>query len=230
MVDLIFTYAVKTVLIIICCVLYVFFVSKILPALFLSPKNKNISATDRGIKKYVFHGGRAIVYTPDVKTKKYINQYILSDNNGERFLKCKFDNRIVTALYEVIVFDSSDKVIDTIRVYDTPDCREIARAVPLPITAAYVKLSVVEVNHKNVSVQTGSSISLMSYLSYIVLTIAATIAISLLFNAATAHVADLTIGYTEKFGGLGIAFPIVSALIVSAIYIIRTIKKSRTPH
>ncbi|MBO5701613.1 MAG: hypothetical protein J6S71_04175 [Clostridia bacterium] len=227
MVDLVFSYIVKAILIIASCFLYVFLVSTILPALFLTSKRKNEESKDRGIKKYVFDQGRAIVYTPEPNTQKYISQYILSENNGERFLKCKFDNRVVTANYEVTVFNSSDKVIDVINVYDTPDCKETARAVPLPLSAAYVNISVNEVNQQKTTTQKNESVSFASYVLYIILTFAATVAISLLINAAAIHIADLCLSFTERMGNPGILFPIISALIISAFYTAITIKKHR---
>ncbi len=228
MVDLIFSYIIKSIFIIASCFLYVFLISKILPQLFLSSKRKKAEPKDRGIKKYVFDQGRAIVYIPEPNTKKYITQYILSENNGERFLKCKFDSRVVTAHYEVTVFDSSDNIIDTLNVYDTPDCGEIARAVPLPLSAAYVNISVNEINRKKISKHKKASVSLLSYVLYIALTFTATAVLSLMINDAAVHIADLCLRFTETMGNPGVEFPIISALIFSAIYTAITIKKHRT--
>ena len=233
MVDLVFSYIVKAILIISSCFLYVFFVSKILPALFLKPKRKKEEPRDRGIKRYVFDQGRGIVYTPEPHTQKYITQYILSENNGEKFLKCKFDNRVVTANYAVTVFNSSNKVIDVIKVYDTPDRKKTARAVPLPLSASYVNISVEKINHQKTTTEKKESVSFSSYIFYIILSTAATVAISLIINAAAIHIADLCLNYTERLGDPGILSPIITALILSAFYtainIKRCLKSNRTP-
>ena len=229
MVDLIFSYIVKAILILTFCVLYVFLISKVFPSLFLKTKETHIIPTDRGIKKYIFDNGRAIVYVPETNTQKYITQYILSENNGERFLKCKFDNRVVTTSYEVTVFNSSDKIIDTICVYDTPDHGEISRAVPLPLSAAYVNISITEINHKKVTTRKKVSVSLLSYILYFALNFAVCAALSLLINASVIHIADLCLGFTEKVGNIGTGFQILSALIISLIYTAITIKKNAPP-
>lgn len=227
MVDLIFSYIVKTILIILCCCLYIFLITKIFPTIFLKVQKKDTTPKDRGIKKYVFENGRAIVYIPEPSTKKYIAQYILSENSGERFLKCKFDDRVVTASYEVTAFDSSDKIIDTVCVFDTPDCREIARAVPLPLTTAYVNISVTEINRKKVSELPQKTAVPGSYLLFIALNFAATAVISLLINSVAIHVAELCLGKNKDELGAGIAFSIIFAFIVSLIYSANTIKKNR---
>ena len=227
MVDLIFSYIIKAIVVLVCCFLYIFLISKLLPGLFLTSKRKSAEPRDRGIKKYVFDKGRAIVYVPEPNTKKYINQYILSENDGERFLKCKFDNRVVTAYYDVTVFNSSDKVIDTIEVHDTPDHGRSAHAVPLPLSAAYVNISVNEINSVKVSNSKKDSVSLISYLLYVTLTFASTAAMSLIINAAAIHIADLCLRFTEKMGKQSLALPIVTALIFSVIYTAVTIKKHR---
>ena len=227
MVDLIISYLVQVIFIISIFFLYVFGVSKLLPALFLYPKNKAASPTDRGIQKYVFDNGRAIVYMPEPNTKKYITQYILSENNGERFLKCKFDKSIATALYEVTVFDSSDKITDKITVYDSPDHKEISHAVPLPLSAAYVNISVKEINGQNAETNKTSSVSFASSALYIASTIISTVAISLLINATVTHIMDLCLGFTEKYGSPNIAFPVISSLIISILYSAATLKRLR---
>ena len=65
--------------------LYAFLAGMLFPSLLLKPKFKGEKARDRGLKKYTFDGGRAIVYRPDVKSVKYIEQYILSciENNAK---------------------------------------------------------------------------------------------------------------------------------------------------
>ena len=223
MVDLIFSYIAKAILIITSCFVYIFLVSKFFPEIFLKSKIKKAVPKDRGIKKYVFNQGRAIVYTPDTKTQKYIPQYILSENNGEKFLKCQFDNRVVTAGYEITVFNSSDQVVDIINVYDTPDRGKNSRAVPLPLCTSYLNVSVIEINHKKILTQKNNSVSFMSCALYIVLNFLATATLSIMINLAAFHIAKLCLNITES--GKDIMFSIILALIISLIYTAVNIKK-----
>ncbi len=126
--------------------LYVALVSKILPLLLLKAKYKVQNMGDRGLKKYVFEGGRAITFKPCGQTGKYIEQYILSVNDGDKYIKCKFDKRILSIKYDVIAFDSNDKEIDTIQISVPKVSSGTAAAAILPENTAYVCIVVKEVN------------------------------------------------------------------------------------
>ena len=61
---------------------------RIMPALLLKPMNLGVKH-DRGIKKYVFPEGRSIAYEPSLYFRKYVSQYVLYSQNGNKFIKCK---------------------------------------------------------------------------------------------------------------------------------------------
>ncbi len=126
--------------------LYVALVSKILP-LFLLKANYNVQDMgDRGLEKYVFEGGRAITYKPYGETGKYIKQYILSVNDGDKYIKCKFDKRILSIKYDVVALDSGNNEIDTIQISVPKVSSGDAAAAILPENTAYVCVVVKEVN------------------------------------------------------------------------------------
>ena len=85
MIDLILDFIAQVILIIAGSILYVFLTSRLLPAKLLKPKNKILYSSSIGIKKYVFDDGRGIVYIPDPHSQKYLTQYVLSENSGEKF-------------------------------------------------------------------------------------------------------------------------------------------------
>ena len=67
---------------------YVFLVSRVLPDLLLKPLYDDSKDGDRGLRRYTFEGGRAILYEPSALYRKYLNQYILSANGNEKYIKC----------------------------------------------------------------------------------------------------------------------------------------------
>lgn len=126
--------------------LYVFLISCILPKVFLRPCKANAEPKSRGIKKYTFDGGRAIVYEPQLNVRKYFKQYILSENGGDKFVKCKLDERVTSTRYTVIAMDSGDKILDVIDVEETIFDKGYSRAVILPRKTSYINLIVKEIN------------------------------------------------------------------------------------
>ncbi len=126
--------------------LYLFLISRVLPDIFFNPNKHNSRQTGRGIKKFKFNNGRAIVFEPSVKVGKYIKQYIVSLNSGDKYLKCKVDKRIDKMSYTVIAIDAGDKVIDMIDVEDIVAKNGYTKAVVLPTDTSYVDIIVNEVN------------------------------------------------------------------------------------
>ncbi len=133
-------------------VIYVLVVGRLLPQIFIRPSKRGVKAIDRGLKKYVYDDGRAIVYEPAAETKRYVDQYIVSSNNGEKFLKCKVDPRVYSLEYDVIAFNSRDRIIDVLAVTDLiVGKRELTSAVSLPMDTAYVSVLAKRVNGIKVS-------------------------------------------------------------------------------
>ena len=63
---------------------YIFLVSRVLPDLLLKPLYDDSKEGDRGLRRYAFEGGRAILYEPSAPYRKYLKQYILSANGNEK--------------------------------------------------------------------------------------------------------------------------------------------------
>ena len=128
--------------------MYIFLVSGVLPDLLLKQRYDDSKDGDRGIRRYTFEGGRAIVYEPSAPYRKYLKQYILSVNGKEKYIKCKFDERVDAVRYEVIAFDKEDRLLDTIRIEEHifKEKENISDAAMLPMQTAYVKVVLRSVN------------------------------------------------------------------------------------
>jgi hypothetical protein len=97
------------------CYLYVILTAKVLPALFLRPGFSPVKH-DRGVKKYVFPSGRAVTYEPSLAIRKYVKQYVLYEDCGEKFIKCKLAEGIRYIKYSITIYDRNDKAISVLTV------------------------------------------------------------------------------------------------------------------
>ena len=138
--------------------MYVFLVSYVYPKCFLRARYEKTDVKDRGVKKYVFEDGRAILYEPSLSCRKYIKQYILSVNQGKKHIKCRIDDRIVSIKYEAAVFDAKDRLIKVIEICEPIRSAGESSAVPLPPQTSFVSVNVREIN--GVAVDTGKTLSL----------------------------------------------------------------------
>ena len=114
MLDSVVSYLARSLMLIAGFYLYVFLMSYILPRVLLC--RGKISPTDRGLKKYSFSEGRAIVYQPTNAVSPYISQYILSSIQGEKYIQCKIDESITALKYEVQAFDHRHKLMHTVEI------------------------------------------------------------------------------------------------------------------
>ncbi|MBQ8409089.1 MAG: hypothetical protein IJY39_09540 [Clostridia bacterium] len=194
MIESIMTYIADAIFLIVSLILYVFVTACLLPKILLVPTCNASSVKDRGIKKYIFEQGRAIVYQPAVAERRYVSQYILSDNAGERFLKCKLDQRIRSLKYRVLTFDANDKPLDILDVEEPVTSPGYAKAVPLPLNTAYVSVSVKEVNGTRVAYHKSVSYSLIKLAIYFAVTVILTVIEALLLNRVIVFLANLIFG------------------------------------
>ena len=134
-------------------ILFVTLTGRVLPHLLLRPEYRAESVPDRGLKKYIFEGGRAIVYRPGEQSAEYIKQYILSSHNGEKYLKYKVDDCVKSVELDVAVFDAADRMIDVIAVQSKIRDTHISEGVLLPYETAYVQIIVRAVNAKRLAIR-----------------------------------------------------------------------------
>lgn len=194
-------------------IMYVFIAGKLLPAIFLRPSRKGLKANDRGLKRYVYENGRAVVYKPTEENNKYIEQYILSANGVEKFIKCKIHKDIFSLEYDVIAFDSRDKVLDVICVKDPIAEKEITSAVSLPLDTSYVTVKARRVNGIRVAKKATVGYSYLGILAYSLLCSALTVGVVMGIKALVFPFIDPFIHYTQRVGNNGDA----ATLIISAI-------------
>lgn len=102
----------------------------------------------RGIKRYKYPSGRAVVYEPHPQVRKYINKYAIFVNDGYKYLKCRLDRYVKTLKFEVIMLNNQNKVIDVLSVYarmnDEPETKELL----LHPDTSYVAINIEAINEE----------------------------------------------------------------------------------
>ena len=111
-----------------------------LPRLIMKPIPCGRRMRDRGIKKYAYEGGRAVIYMPEIPARKYVKQYMLCTEGGAKYLRCYVNGRVRYIEYDVYVFNSKNKLIDIIGVKELLSGGDTTGAVKLPFDTAYVSL------------------------------------------------------------------------------------------
>ena len=124
---------------------YTCLVGIVLPTVMLRPVYLLGGTRDRGIKKYKYPEGRAVVYEPHPSVREYLTMYTLFVNEGAKYLRCMAANGIRDVKYTVVLFDNAGKVIDAITVEDTPIDGKM-KSVILPVGTSYASVFVNRAN------------------------------------------------------------------------------------
>ena len=152
--DTIMFYVSGGIILLLATVLYVWLISNVLPKALLKQKFRSNFSTDRGLSKYTYPGGRAIVYEPHPVYRKYIKLYMLHTSGGYKYIRCKVSEGTSALTYDVYMFDNRDNVIDTIRISEKiPSSSELGKSILLHENTSYVKIIIRRVN--NLVIKTG---------------------------------------------------------------------------
>lgn len=115
---------------------------------------------DRGVRKLTFPGGRAVIYEPALKVRKYLRQYALIKQDGCTYIKCRIHERIAYIRYDVATFDRKGRLLDVLNVNERITEGGYTRTVRLPRATAYacVTLRKVDGMYENREATVGYSI------------------------------------------------------------------------
>ncbi len=127
-------------------VVFVAVIKSIFPAVLLRVHYSAGSWLGRGIKKYKYSSGRAVVYEPHPSVRKYINKYVLFVNDGYKYLKCRLDGYVKSMNFDVIMFNGKGKVIDTLSVFAKINGEPETRELLLHPDTSYVALNIEKAN------------------------------------------------------------------------------------
>jgi hypothetical protein len=145
-----------------------------------SNRNASPPPGDRGERKLVFPGGRAMIYLPAPKYRRYIQRYALVKRDGCTYIRCRIHEKIAHIRYDVVTFDVKGRFLDVLHVSERITETGCTAAVRLPRNTAYacVTLRKADGMYEGNDVSTGYSVKwIMIYtvLSVVTALLAATI-------------------------------------------------------
>ena len=162
------------IILIIVTVLLTALIIGVLPRVLLRMHYTVPHLTDNGIKKIKDRRGRSVVYRPDFKHRKYIEQYILSNRDGVNRLVCKIAPEIYRFEYDVVIYDSTDLILDVVHVDESIKTVGYTKELILPDCTAYVAVLPYMVNNKKQKNVCGAKIPRRNIVLFALLTCAIT--------------------------------------------------------
>ena len=114
----------------------------VLPKLFLHNKCALTGSLDRGIKRTVTRHRETCLYEPSPSARRYIKKYVLTVQDGKKVLVCKLGKNFKFLDYDIVVFDSQNKVRCVLNVREALKDSGYTRVIQLPDETAYVSLNV----------------------------------------------------------------------------------------
>lgn len=133
-------------------VCFVIIIKTLIPSLTLNAHYSIDRLLGRGLKKYKYPTGRAVVYEPHPSVRKYLNKYILFVNDGYKYLRCRFDAGVKSVRFEVMMFSSTDKHIDTLRINAKIGADLESKNILLHHRTSYVALKIETINDHEIPV------------------------------------------------------------------------------
>ena len=198
MIDNIIAYVLSAILFVLSLILYVFCTSCLIPRIFIRPSYSSNNVCDRGVKKYLFEDGRAIVYEPKQDVRQYINQYILSECNGKRGLQCKLDESIKKISYRILTFDAYDNALGAFEVTERGIKDEITQSVDLPYDTVYVSIEVKSINGKKIVSESDINYSATRLLAFVGITVILTVVEAFITKAFVSKTFSTFFGFSEN--------------------------------
>lgn len=192
-------------------------VSVALPHFLLQPQYQGRVPADRGIKKYRFPQGRAVVYQPAMHSRAYVEQYLLSAREGKKYITVRFRRGSWLLRYHVMAFDADNRLLKVIERKETVTPYMTVKELPLPPETAYTNLCVREVNGELQSVPDLAVYTFKQIGIYAGATVLCTVIEALLLQRVMLMIAESLLPYSQTATGLGLGFAVLSAIVVGVI-------------
>jgi hypothetical protein len=154
------------VLLVLIIAIFIFINAIILPKIFLVATYKVSDSADRGIKTIDEVGGRSVIYAPNLDARKYIEQYILSERGGKKYIICKFNCFVKTIDYDVVLFGGFGEVCKVINVQEIAGDNYVSKPVEIPAETAYATVIVNAANGKKFKSPAVKSVTLKRLVWY----------------------------------------------------------------
>ena len=215
-VDVIFGYCAIAMIFITGIFLYALLVSRILPRFLLSPFQSAVRG-DRGVRKCVFPGGRSMTYEPKLPFRRYIQEYVLFENNGEKYIKCKLNEKVAALQFDLFIYDRKDKITEKISVSEIVETEGYSAEVMLPAQTSYVHLRLRSVNGVEIKNDETETYCGKRAVAFCFLVFLLTFIEGLFANYVIIEVSDLLLGYFLAVPQVDAFLPFMVILATSAL-------------
>ncbi len=180
--------AIGIVLLVASMTLFLYLTVILLPHKFLCVKYLISAPEGRGVRRCIFNGKHCVLYEAARHTRRYIRQYLLTEEDGAKLLLCKTNGNVVYLEYDVVLFDRYNKVFRILNIKESIPEGDYTKPVQLPIETAYVSLVLRRVNRTAISKRRLSRVPAGRIFSYILLTVLIALLQAFALNVSCAYI------------------------------------------
>ena len=144
---------------------YGFLMSNIFPKYLLKITYDLRPILGRGLKKFKYPDGRAVLYESHPEIRKYVERYALFTLDGYKYVQFTIGSGVRSFAASVIMLDNKDKVIDVLLVNETARAA-FSRPFKIHEKTSYVAISLSSVNDMPIPSPTYASTKLREILIY----------------------------------------------------------------
>ena len=122
--------------------LTIFIATYALPSIYLRLSYTIDKTKDRCIKRVYEKHGQSMIFEPEEKWRKYIEQYMLAERKGKKEFMCKVDKSLDYIELDVVVFNAMNKVSSVIRVKENVNGSGFTKPIELPEDTSYLSINI----------------------------------------------------------------------------------------
>jgi len=126
----------------------VFIATYALPRIYLKLRYTVNKSNDRCIKRVYEKHGQSMVFEPEERWRKYINQYVLAERKGKKEMVCKVDKDLSYIEFDVVIFNANSKVTQVIKAKDYVNNTGLTKPIELPEETSYVTVNVLRADNR----------------------------------------------------------------------------------
>ena len=125
-----------------------YLVAGVLPRAFLALRYTVKQSYDRCIKRVYEVNGQSLVFEPEIKWRKIVKQYVISERKDKKQLMIKVDKDLSYIVYDVVIFNCRDEVSTVLKVNDYVGGSGYGKVVDLPEETSYITIHVLRADNK----------------------------------------------------------------------------------
>ena len=193
---------------------YALFMSSVFPKYLLKISYDIEPILGRGLKKFTYPEGRAVLYEAQPDIRKFIEKYVLFTLEGYKYLQLSIGSGVKSYTASIVMLNNKNRVIDVITLTESTGGASKSRPVRLHGETSYVAISLTSVN----GVSLPSPVFAMTRLREILAYFAATFLLSLLVILEIAFVIREFFDLFElEMASLGAAVYVVPPLLIALL-------------